>query len=108
MKPIRDYSDGQWLLLLWAFIGIFLVTGLAISKLVLVVAILAALGAAYTTFLYVRERIGNSPSGSIFGRATPAAGTGNPPAEDPAPNRPSPGPRSSQTSDADLNEGGTP
>jgi hypothetical protein len=68
MKPIRDYSDGQWLLLLWAFIVLFLIAGLAMSTLVLVVAIVAAIGAAYTTYLYARERIGRSPSGSLFGR----------------------------------------
>jgi hypothetical protein len=108
MKPIRDYSDGQWLLLLWAFIVVFLITGLAISRPVLIVAILAALAAAYTTYLYVRERIGSSGSGSIFDRATPTTEASNPPAADPFRHRPSPGPRSSQTSDTDLNEGGTP
>jgi hypothetical protein len=68
MKPIRDYNDGQWLLLLWAFIVIFLIAGLAMSTPVLVVAILAAVGAAYTTYLYARERIGRSPTGSLFDR----------------------------------------
>jgi hypothetical protein len=69
MKPIRDYNDGQWLLLLWAFIVAFLIVGLALSTPVLVVALIAALGAAYTTVLYARERIGRSPSGSLFGRS---------------------------------------
>ena len=108
MKPIRNYNDGQWLLLLWAFIILFLITGLAISNLVLVVAILAAIAAGYTTFLYVREQIGQSPTGSVFGRSAPAAGPARPAEEDPPHDRPSPGPRSSQTSDADVNEGGTP
>jgi hypothetical protein len=108
MKPIRNYSDGQWLLLLWTFIVLFLITGLAISKLVLAVAILGALAAAYTTYLYVRERIGSSGSGSIFGRATPSSGASDRSAPDLPQNRPTPGPRSSQTSDTDLNDGGTP
>ena len=86
MKPIRQYSDGQWLLLLWAFIVVFLVTGAFISKPVLVVAILAAAGAAYTTFLYVRENTGGS---SARNRS----------ASDPAPG---------QAPDADPHEGGTP
>ena len=74
MKPIRDYNDGQWLLLLWAFIVVFLVTGSRSAQPVLVVAILAALAAAYTTYLYLRERIGRSPTGSVFGRTTPTRG----------------------------------
>lgn len=54
MKPIRNYSDGQWLLLLWAFVLLFLVTGVFLSTLVLVVAIFGAIGAVYTSFLYLR------------------------------------------------------
>src|SRR4051812_23674116 len=54
MKPIRNYSDGQWLLLLWGFVLLFLVVGIFISTLVLVVAVLGALTAAYTSYLYVR------------------------------------------------------
>ncbi len=54
MKPIRNYSDGQWLLLLWGFILFFLVVGIFLSTLVLIVAVLGALGAAYTTYLYLR------------------------------------------------------
>src|SRR3954449_4328337 len=55
MKPIRNYSDGQWLLLLWGFVLLFLLTGIFISTLVLVVSVLGALGAGYTTYLYVRS-----------------------------------------------------
>jgi hypothetical protein len=68
MKPIRDYNDGQWLLLLWAFIVLFLIVGLTLSTPVLVVAILAAVAASYTTYLYMREVIGRSPNGSLFDR----------------------------------------
>ena len=92
MKPIRDYNDGQWLLLLWAFIVVFLVTGFAISTPVLVVAILAALGAGYTTYLYVREQIGQRPSRPLASEA-PGSETESSRAE---------------PSDADTNEGGTP
>jgi hypothetical protein len=88
MKPIRDYNDGQWLLLLWAFIVVFLVTGFAISTPVLLVAILAALGAAYTTYLYVREQIGARSRGTTLPPDSAGAG----------PDEPS----------ADPNEGGTP
>jgi hypothetical protein len=54
MKPIRNYSDGQWLLLLWGFVLMFLLVGIFISTLVLVIAVLGALGAGYTTYLYLR------------------------------------------------------
>ncbi len=55
MKPIRNYSDGEWLLLLWAFVLLFLAAGLFLgSTAVTIVAVLGALGAGYTTFIYLR------------------------------------------------------
>ncbi|HSP39769.1 MAG TPA: hypothetical protein VLR26_18670 [Frankiaceae bacterium] len=93
MKPIRDYSDGQWLLLLWAFIVVFLVAGVAISTPVLIVAILAALGAGYTTYLYVREQIAQRSDGTLPSEGTPPS-DGSTADADP--------------SSADTNEGGTP
>jgi hypothetical protein len=59
VKPIRAYSDGQWLLLLWAFIVLFLVAGLFLGITALVViALLGGAGAGYTTYLYVQNSTG--------------------------------------------------
>jgi hypothetical protein len=59
MKPIRSYSDGQWLVLLWAFVALFLIAGLFLGIAALVViSLLGAAGAGFTTFVYVRELTG--------------------------------------------------
>jgi|tagenome__1003787_1003787.scaffolds.fasta_scaffold19570404_2 hypothetical protein len=59
MKPIRNYSDGQWLLLLWGLIVLFLLGGLFLgSTAVVVVAVLGGVGAGYTTYLYVQNAAG--------------------------------------------------
>jgi hypothetical protein len=59
VKPIRAYSDGQWLLLLWAFIVFFLIAGLFLHITALVVvALLGGAGAGYTTYLYVQTSTG--------------------------------------------------
>jgi hypothetical protein len=64
MKPIRDYSEGQWLLLMWGFVVFFLVTGLFLgSKAVVAVSILGGAGAGYTTFLYVQQHTSPRPNG---------------------------------------------
>ena len=68
MKPIRAYSDGQWLLLLWAFIVFFLIAGLFLHITALVaVALLGGAGAGYTTYLYVQNSTGTPGSGSSEG-----------------------------------------
>jgi len=65
VKAIRDYSDGQWLLFQWAVIAVVLVTGLSFSSTAMVVlALLAAVGAAYTTYLYIRQLQSGSRSAS--------------------------------------------
>jgi hypothetical protein len=69
VKPIRNYSDGEWLLLMWTFVVLFLAAGLAISRTVLVVAVLGALAAGYTTFLYVADRTGRSTTITLFGHS---------------------------------------
>jgi hypothetical protein len=62
VKPIRDYSEGQWLLLLWAFIVLFLLAGIALGVLPLVViSLIAAAGAGYTTYLYVQQNVAPRP-----------------------------------------------
>jgi hypothetical protein len=69
VKPIRDYSDGQFLLLFWAFVVLFLGAAvLTSSRLVLAVTVLGALTACYTTYVYVADRLGRSPVISVFGR----------------------------------------
>jgi hypothetical protein len=65
VKPIRDYSDGQWLLLLWAFIVLFLIAGLFLGITALVViALLGGAGAGYTTYLYVQNSTGTPGNGN--------------------------------------------
>ncbi len=61
MKPIRAYSEGQWLLLLWGFIVFFLVAGLFLGiTALIVVALLGGAGAGYTTYLYVQASTGGA------------------------------------------------
>jgi hypothetical protein len=56
VKAIRDYSDGQWVLFQWALIALVLVTGLLVGSTAMVVlALLAAVGGGYTTYLYIRQ-----------------------------------------------------
>ena len=65
MKPIRDYTEGQWLILLWAFIAFFLLFGLFIGSFgVVVISVLGGAGAGYTTYLYVQNATGAQPPGS--------------------------------------------
>jgi uncharacterized membrane protein YdjX (TVP38/TMEM64 family) len=50
-------SDGQWLAALWTVVVIALLAGLIMGISVLVVlSLLGAAGAGYTTFLFVRQQ----------------------------------------------------
>ncbi|MFX6250533.1 hypothetical protein ABTF88_21520, partial [Acinetobacter baumannii] len=60
---VRDYSEGEWLLLLWGAIAFVLIAGLFLGVIAMVViALLAAAGAGYTPFLYVQQ-LGPRPAG---------------------------------------------
>ena len=64
MKPIRNYSEGEWLLLLWGAIAFVLIAGLFLGVVaMIVIALLAAAGAGYTTFLYVQQ-LGSRSTGT--------------------------------------------
>jgi hypothetical protein len=71
VKPIRAYSDGQWLLLLWGFIVLFLIAGLFLGiTALIVVALLGGAGAGYTTYLYVQNSTGAAGNGPNEGGRT--------------------------------------